>query len=102
MKSVYFDHAATTPVDRRVLETMLPFFSEEYGNPSELHRLGREARGYVERARAQVAAALGAVEREIVFTGSGTEADNLALFGYLQRFEPGHLIVSAIEHPAVM
>ena len=100
--SVYFDHAATTPVDRRVLEAMLPFFSEQYGNPSELHRLGREARGAVERARAQVAAALGAEEREIVFTAGGTESDNLALFGYLQRFEPGHLIVSAIEHPAVM
>jgi len=102
MKSVYFDHAATTPVDRRVLEAMLPYFSEAYGNPSELHRLGREARASVERARAQVAAALGAAEREIVFTAGGTESDNLALIGYLQRFEPGHLIVSAVEHPAVM
>ena len=102
MKSVYFDHAATTPVDPRVLEAMLPFFCERYGNPSELHRLGREARAAVEQARAQVAAALGAGEKEIVFTAGGTEADNLALFGYLQRFEPGHLIVSAIEHPAVM
>jgi cysteine desulfurase len=102
MKSVYLDHAATTPVDRRVLETMLPFFSDEYGNPSELHRLGRQARGAVDRARAQVATALGATEREIVFTAGGTESDNLALFGYLQRFEPGHLIVSAIEHPAIM
>jgi cysteine desulfurase len=102
MKSVYFDHAATTPVDRRVLETMLPFFSDEYGNPSELHRLGRQARGAVDRARAQVATALGATEREIVFTAGGTESDNLALFGYLQRFDPGHLIVSAIEHPAIM
>jgi len=102
MKSVYFDHAATTPVDRRVLERMSPFFSEEYGNPSELHRLGREARRSVEGARTQVAAALGAAEREIVFTAGGTESDNLALSGYLQRFEPGHLIVSAVEHPAVM
>ena len=102
MKSVYFDHAATTPVDRRVLEAMLPFFSDQYGNPSELHRLGRQARGAVESARSQVAAALGATEREIVFTAGGTEADNLALFGFLQRFEPGHLIVSSIEHPAVM
>ncbi len=102
MKSVYFDHAATTPVDRRVLERMLPFFCDAYGNPSELHRLGREARAAVEQARAQVAAAIGAGEREIVFTAGGTEADNLALFGYLQRFEPGHFMISAIEHPAVM
>ena len=102
MTSVYFDHAATTAVDPRVLEVMLPYFTEKYGNPSELHRVGREARAAVEQARAQVAAALNAGEREIVFTAGGTEGDNLALLGYLQRFEPGHLIISAIEHPAVM
>ncbi len=102
MKAVYFDHAATTPVDAQVLAAMLPFFSEQYGNPSELHRLGREGRAAVDAARAQVAAVLGAGEREIVFTSSGTEADNLALFGSLARYQPGHLIVSAIEHPAVM
>ncbi len=102
MTSVYFDHAATTAVDPRVLEAMLPYFTEKYGNPSELHRVGREARAAVEEARARVAAALGAGEREIVFTSGGTEGDNLALFGYLQRFEPGHVIISAIEHPAVM
>lgn len=102
MNTVYFDHAATTPVDPQVLEAMLPFFGERYGNPSELHRLGREARAAVEDARTQVAAALGAGDKEIVFTGGGTESDNLALFGYLARFQPGHLIVSAVEHPAVM
>jgi cysteine desulfurase len=102
MKAVYFDHAATTPVDRQVLEAMLPYFSEHYGNPSELHRLGREGRAAVEAARAQVATALGAGEKEIVFTAGGTESDNLALFGSLARYQPGHLIVSAIEHPAVM
>jgi len=102
MKGVYFDHAATTPVDEQVLEAMLPYFREQYGNPSELHALGRGARAAVEEARAKVAAALGAGEREIVFTAGGTEADNLALSGYLQRFEPGHLIVGCIEHPAVM
>jgi len=102
MKTVYFDHAATTPVDPLVLEAMLPYFSEHYGNPSELHRLGREARAAVEAARAQVAAVLGAGEKEIVFTAGGTESDNLALFGSLARYQPGHLIVSAIEHPAVM
>jgi len=102
MTTTYFDHAATTPVDPRVLEAMLPFFSECYGNPSELHRLGRQARAAVDEARAQVAAALGAGEKEIVFTAGGTESDNLALFGYLARRQPGHLVVSAIEHPAVM
>ena len=102
MKTVYFDHAATTPVDPLVLEAMLPYFSQQYGNPSELHRLGREARAAVEAARAQVAAVLGAGEKEIVFTAGGTESDNLALFGSLARHQPGHLIVSAVEHPAVM
>ena len=102
MKTIYFDHAATTPVDPRVLEAMLPYFSERYGNPSELHRLGREGRAAVEEARAQVAAALGAGDKEIVFTAGGTESDNLALFGYLARHQPGHLIVSAVEHPAIM
>ena len=102
MRSVYFDHAATTPVDERVLQEMLPYFVQRYGNPSELHRLGREARAAVEEARVRVAAALGAGEREIVFTSGGTEGDNLALFGYLQRFEPGHFVISAVEHPAVM
>ena len=102
MTTIYFDHAATTPVDPRVLEAMLPYFSERYGNPSELHRLGREARAAVDEARAKVAAVLGAGEKEIVFTSGGTEADNLALLGYLGRFQPGHLIVSAIEHPAVL
>jgi len=103
MRDVYFDHAASTPVDARVLERMLPFFSRQYGNPSELHRPGREARRAVDEARAQVAELLGAAEREIVFTSGGTEADNLALLGALGRFEaPGHLIVSAVEHPAVL
>jgi cysteine desulfurase len=102
MTYVYFDHAATTAVDPRVFTAMEPYFVERYGNASEIHAPGREARAAVERGRAQVAAALGAADKEIVFTSGGTEADNLALTGYLQRFEPGHLIVSAIEHPAVM
>ncbi|HQH21652.1 MAG TPA: cysteine desulfurase family protein [Thermoleophilia bacterium] len=102
MKPVYFDHAATTPVDPRVFEAMTPFFCERFGNPSEPHRLGREARSAVDEARARVAALLGAGENEIVFTAGGTEADNLALFGSLARLQPGHLVVSAVEHPAVM
>jgi cysteine desulfurase len=102
MRTVYFDHAATTAVDPGVFAAMQPYFVERYGNPSEIHRLGRETREAVEQGRAQVAAALGAADKEIIFTAGGTESDNMALSGYLQRFEPGHLIVSAVEHPAVM
>ncbi len=102
MRRVYFDHAATTPVDPRVVERMLPLFGEVFGNPSEVHQEGRRAAEALQRARDQVATALGADADEIIFTGGGTEADNLALFGLLQGLEPGHLIVSAIEHPAVL
>lgn len=102
MRSIYFDHAATTAVDARVLEAMLPFFSERFGNASEIHSFGRLAKEALERARAQVAVALGAGEREIVFTGGGSESDNLAVVGLLQLLQPGHLAVGAIEHPAVI
>ena len=102
MRTVYFDHAATTAVDPRVFAEMEPYFVERYGNPSEIHRLGRETREAVEQARVKVAGALGAADKEIVFTSGGTESDDMALIGYLRRFEPGHLIVSAVEHPAVM
>jgi cysteine desulfurase len=102
VRDVYFDHAATTGVDPRVLEKMLPFLGDEYGNPSEVHRRGRRARAAVDQARAQVASALGADEREIVFTGGGSESDTLALVGFAQTQEPAHVIVSAVEHPAVM
>jgi cysteine desulfurase len=101
VREVYFDHAATTAVDPDVLQAMLPYLGEEYGNPSEVHRLGRRARAAVDGARAKVAAALGADEGEIVFTGGGSEADTLALVGFAQALEPGHLIISAVEHPAV-
>ncbi len=102
MRTIYFDHAATTAVDPRVLEQMLPYFSARYGNPSEIHALGREARVAVDQARAQVAAALGAGEKEILFTSGGTESDNLAILGFVGKLEPGHVITSAVEHPAVM
>ena len=102
MRDVYFDHAATTGVDPRVLQKMLPYLGDEYGNPSEVHRRGQRARTAVDQAREQVASALGADEREIVFTGGGSESDTLALVGFAQTQEPAHLIVSAVEHPAVM
>ncbi len=101
---VYLDHAATTPVDARVLEAMLPYFSERCGNASSLHSFGQEARAGVDTARAQVAAAIGARPAEIVFTSGATEADNLAVLGTaLAQEERGrHIVTSAIEHSAVL
>ncbi len=97
---IYLDHAATTPVDPAVREAMLPYEREGFGNPNSLHRAGRVARRAVEQARARVADLIGAQPNEIVFTGGGTEADNLALFGGLGT--GAHLIVSQIEHHAVL
>ena len=101
---IYFDHSATTPVDPIVAEAMAPFQHEAFGNPSSLHQTGRRARQAVEAARAQVAALLNARPRDIVFTASGTEADNLALIGVMETAPSGanHLITSAFEHPAIL
>ncbi|CAH2598741.1 Cysteine desulfurase IscS [Rhodovastum atsumiense] len=100
----YLDNAATTPLDPRVGAAMAPWISGMAGNPSSLHAPGREARAAVEAARAQVAALLGARREEIIFTASGTEADNLALIGTVQASGSGrhHLVVGVIEHPAVI
>jgi cysteine desulfurase len=102
--TIYLDNSATTPVDPRVVEAMAPWHAEAFGNPSSLHAFGRQARAAVETARAQVAALLGAKPREIIFTASGTEADNLALIGTIDAAGPGphHLVTSAIEHPAIL
>ena len=78
---IYLDHNATTPLDPRVLDAMLPILREDFGNPSSLHWFGQQARAAVDMAREQVAALIGASPGEIVFTGSGTEADNIALLG---------------------
>ena len=101
---IYFDHSATTPLDPRVREAMVPFLDGVFGNPSSLHSAGRAAREAVERARAQVAALLRASPCEIVFTAGGSEACNLALKGTLEAVEMRdcHVVVSAIEHPAVL
>ncbi len=100
---IYFDHSATTPLDPRVLNAMVPFLEGTFGNPSSQHSEGRAARKAVEKARTQVASLLGAEPCEIVFTASGTEADNLALVGTLRaRKSPGHVVTSAIEHPGVL
>src|ERR1017187_5565577 len=102
---IYFDHSATTPLDPRVAASMDLPHGEVFGNPSSLHLEGRQARELVDRARGQVAALLNASPSEIVFTASGTEADNLALLGVFRCGywnAPGHMITSAIEHPAIL
>jgi len=104
VKLIYFDHAATTPTRPEVLEAMLPYYLEKWGNPSSLHSSGREAAEGVARAREQVAALLGALPEEIIFCGGGTEADNQALVGISVAHEKkgNHIITSAIEHHAVL
>jgi len=100
---IYFDHSATTPLDPRVSAAMEPYLNEYFGNPSSLHREGRKAREAVENARAQVAALFGADPSEIVFTGSGTEADNLAILGAVSPGDgPSHVVTSSIEHAGVL
>lgn len=105
---IYLDHAATTPVDPAVLESMLPYLTNAYGNPSSLHTLGRQARAGVDWARGTIAKALNCHAREIVFTSGATESDNLAIRGIVgQRLldDPAttpHIITTAIEHHAVL
>jgi len=105
-RTIYLDHAATTPLDPRVLEAMLPYLTEHYGNPSSIHRQGRAALQALDDAREQVALVLGCSRREVIFTGGGSESINLAVKGAaLARRAAGaqaHLIVSAIEHHAVL
>jgi cysteine desulfurase len=104
VERVYLDHNATTPLDPRVLAAMLPILNEGFGNPSSLHWFGQRARAAVEEARAQAASLIRAAPAEVVFTASGTEADNLALRGVAARaHEPRRkLVVTAIEHHAVL
>ena len=104
MQNIYFDHAATTPVDPRVLEKMLPYFTDNFGNPNSQHAFGRRAVTAVDEARDTVASLIGAKPNEIYFTSGGTESDNWALRGAAHaNAERGkHLIVSAVEHPAMI
>jgi cysteine desulfurase len=101
---VYLDHAGTTAMDPHVLEAMLPYFSLSYGNPSSLHAVGQEARYALDEARDRVAAVLNCRSREVVFTGSGTEADNAAVFGVATALQEtgNHIITSSVEHHAVL
>lgn len=98
----YLDHNATTPVDPRVVEAMLPYLTGPYANPSSQHRYGRAARDAVEAARAQVAALVSADPGEVIFTSGGTEANNLAVKGVAAKSQRGRLLYSAIEHPCVL
>jgi cysteine desulfurase len=101
---IYLDHASTTPLDKRVLKAMQPYFSDVFGNPSSFHTLGMRAKEAVTEARVQIAKLLGAHEDEILFTSGGTESDNMAVLG-VPRYAKGilpHVIVSAVEHHAVL
>nr|MCW2727124.1 cysteine desulfurase [Aeromicrobium sp.] len=99
---IYLDEAATTPVRREVLEAMWPYLGPEFGNPSSHHEVGESAREALEQARADVASALGARPAEITFTSGGTESDNTAIKGIALASPGRHVIVSAVEHPAVL
>ena len=102
-RRVYLDNSATTPIDKDVVEAMLPYLTEKFGNASSIHFFGQEARGAVDKARHQVADIIGAKPNQITFTSGGTEANNLAIRGFCQLNEKygKHIITSQIEHPAV-
>lgn len=104
MKKIYLDNAATTKTDPEVLEAMLPYFSNIYGNPSSIHSFGQEAKRAIEHARSVAADFINASPEEIIFTGSGTESDNLAIKGVCNAYHSKgtHIITSVIEHHAVL
>ena len=106
MKPIYLDYAATTPADERVVEAMLPYFTQRFGNPSSLYSFGREARQAVRRARYQLAALIDAEPEEIFFTSGGSESDNWIIRSLaaeaLAKNGGGHIITSKIEHHAVL
>lgn len=103
-KRIYLDHAATTYTSKEVLNEMLPFFTEHFGNPSSVHQFGREVKKSIDIARDRVAKAIGALPEEIYFTAGGSEADNLAIKGvaYANKSKGNHIITTKIEHPAVI
>jgi cysteine desulfurase len=104
MEAIYLDHSATTPADPEVLGAMMRYFANHFGNPSSIHCFGQEAKKAIEESRTQVAALIGADPAEIVFTGGGTEADNMALIGtaFAETSGRNHIITCAIEHHAVL
>jgi len=105
MKKIYLDNNATTPLDPAVLEAMLPYLREDFGNPSSIHQFGRKIKVAIEEAREKVANLIGAEPLEIIFTSCGSESDNMAIKGvasYLSKKKGNHIITSQIEHPAVL
>jgi cysteine desulfurase len=102
MSFIYLDYNATTPIDPRVAEAMRPFLTGGYGNPSSTHAEGRKAKAALERAREQVAGCLGCRPSEVVLTSGGSESNNLAIRGLVEARGGGHVITSAVEHPAVL
>ncbi len=103
MKRIYMDHAATAPADPEVVQAMLPFFSEKFGNASSIHSHGQEAKAAVEESRMKVARLIGSETNEVIFTSGGTESDNIALRGVVSAAGKGsHIITSRIEHHAVL
>lgn len=104
MRRIYFDNAATTAVDPKVVEAMLPYLTELFGNASSIHWYGQQSKKAVAKARRQVSALIGADDNEVVFLSGGTEADNLAVIGVAEAFadKGRHIVTSVIEHPAVL
>lgn len=104
MKRIYLDNSATTAVDEEVLKTILPYFTEQFGNASSLHSFGREAKEALENSRAKVANLINAEKDEIIFTAGGTESDNIAIKGtaFKHKNKGNHIITTSIEHPAVL
>ena len=104
MKSIYFDHAATTKLDEEVFNEMLPYLKDNYGNASSIYKLGRESRKAVEDSREKIARVLNCKPNEIYFTAGGSESDNTAIKGIARanKNKGNHIITSKIEHPAVL
>ena len=108
MKKIYLDHAATAPADKEVLDEMMPYFSEKFGNPSSIHSFGQEAMEAVDKARQQVADFLGCSLNEIIFTSGATESNNMTIKGIVNKFKIQnskfkiHIITSSIEHPCIL
>lgn len=104
MRQVYLDYSATTPVKEDVLNAMIPYFTEKFGNPSSLYTVGTVSREAIEKARGQVAKLINAQDKEIFFTSSGTEADNWAVFGIVDALKNkgNHIITTKIEHHALL
>jgi len=101
---IYLDNNSTTKVDKEVLESMMPYFSENYGNPSSIHKFGQKNRKVIEESRESISKLLGIKSNELIFTGSGTESNNLAIRGVAEGYKEkgNHIITSVIEHPSVL